>query len=165
MVESQPSKLIAWVRFPSPAPLNFCRLLLRPCEICACSSAGQSNCLLSSGPGVQVPSGAPATRWVQLSWLERQIVALEVKGSIPFTHPSLYFGLSSSGKTQHFDCCIRRFESCQPSHFLFVYDPLAQSVEHLTFNQGVRGSNPRWLTITVLSELFMFAITVKLPKS
>lgn len=25
--------------------------------------------------------------WVQLSWLERQIVALEVKGSNPFTHP------------------------------------------------------------------------------
>ena len=25
--------------------------------------------------------------------------------------------------------------------------PLAQSVEHLTFNQGVRGSNPRWGTI------------------
>ena len=27
------------------------------------------------------------------------------------------------------------------------YDPLAQSVEHLTFNQGVRSSNLRWLTI------------------
>ena len=27
-----------------------------------------------------------------------------------------------------------------------IYEPLAQSVEHLTFNQGVRGSNPRWLT-------------------
>ena len=25
-------------------------------------------------------------------------------------------GVSSSGKTQHFDCCIRRFESCHPSH-------------------------------------------------
>ena len=24
-------------------------------------------------------------------------------------------GASSSGKTQHFDCCIRRFESCHPS--------------------------------------------------
>ena len=27
-----------------------------------------------------------------------------------------YIGVSSSGKTQHFDCCIRRFESCHPSH-------------------------------------------------
>ena len=26
------------------------------------------------------------------------------------------------------------------------YDPLAQSVEHLTFNQGVRSSNLRWVT-------------------
>ena len=27
------------------------------------------------------------------------------------------------------------------------YEPLAQSVEHLTFNQGVTGSIPVWLTI------------------
>lgn len=26
------------------------------------------------------------------------------------------------------------------------HDPLAQAVEHLTFNQGVRGSSPRWIT-------------------
>ncbi len=26
------------------------------------------------------------------------------------------------------------------------HDPLAQAVEHLTFNQGVRGSIPRWIT-------------------
>ncbi len=26
------------------------------------------------------------------------------------------------------------------------YDSLAQSVEHLTFNQGVRSSNLRWIT-------------------
>ena len=25
------------------------------------------------------------------------------------------------------------------------YDPLAQLVEHLTFNQGVLGSSPRWI--------------------
>ena len=27
-------------------------------------------------------------------------------------------------------------------------EPLAQSVEHLTFNQRVAGSNPAWLTIS-----------------
>ena len=27
-----------------------------------------------------------------------------------------------------------------------IYDSLAQSVEHVTFNHGVRGSNPRWIT-------------------
>ena len=26
------------------------------------------------------------------------------------------------------------------------HDSLAQLAEHLTFNQGVRGSNPRWIT-------------------
>lgn len=26
------------------------------------------------------------------------------------------------------------------------YDPVAQSAEHLPFKQGVRGSNPRWIT-------------------
>ena len=40
-----------------------------------------------------------------------------------------------------------RFESCHPSHF----DPLAQLVEHLTFNQGAWGSNPQWVTILWLA--------------
>ncbi len=35
------------------------------------------------------------------------------------------------------------FESHYPPHF----DPLAQAVEHLTFNQGVRRSSRRWVTI------------------
>ena len=29
-----------------------------------------------------------------------------------------------------------------------AFDSLAQLAEHLTFNQGVRGSNPRWITKT-----------------
>ena len=28
-----------------------------------------------------------------------------------------------------------------------IRDPLAQQAEHLTFNQGVRRSNRRWITI------------------
>ena len=28
-----------------------------------------------------------------------------------------------------------------------TYVPLAQSVEHLTFNQGVEGSNPSWYIV------------------
>ena len=38
-----------------------------------------------------------------------------------------------------------------PAKFNFyqiVYDPVAQSAEHLPFKQGVRGSNPRWVTTT-----------------
>ena len=30
--------------------------------------------------------------------------------------------------------------------FFNLYEPLAQSVEHLTFNQRVEGSSPSWLT-------------------
>ena len=33
---------------------------------------------------------------------------------------------------------------------------LAQSVEHLTFNQGVRGSKPRWVTKASIFEAFLF---------
>ena len=62
-----------------------------------------------------------------------------------------YVGLSPSGKAQDFDSCIRQFESAWPS-----YGILAQSVEHLTFNQVVRGSNPRCL-IGQASELVLFS--------
>ena len=31
---------------------------------------------------------------------------------------------------------------------LYNREPLAQLVEHLTFNQRVAGSNPAWLTIS-----------------
>ena len=39
----------------------------------------------------------------------------------------------------------REFESHYPPHI--KYDSLAQSVEHLTFNQGVPSSNLGWVTI------------------
>ena len=59
------------------------------------------------------------------------------------SHRSPHLGISPSGKAPHFDCGIRRFESCYPCH---IFGLLAQSVEHLTFNQGVRSSNLRWVT-------------------
>ena len=113
---------------------------------------------------------------VQLA--ERQIVALEVKGSTPLDHPIFIYplgcrqvvrhwiliptlrrfesyhpshytptktdiGVSPSGKAQDFDSCIRRFKSCHPCQkFNNRHGLLAQSVEHLTFNQGVPGSSP-----------------------
>ena len=55
-----------------------------------------------------------------VQWLERQIVALEVVGSTPITHPIFCSGrandgVSPSGKARDFDSRIRRFESCHPS--------------------------------------------------
>ena len=43
---------------------------------------------------------------------------------------------------------FRWFESSRGNHFIYV--SLAQSVEHLTFNQGVWGSNPQRDTMCAL---------------
>ena len=69
---------------------------------------------------------------------------------IPVGSPILLddIGVSPSGKATDFDSVIRRFESCYPSQ-RSLFDPLAQSAEHLTFNQGVRSSNLRWVTIYI----------------
>ncbi len=43
---------------------------------------------------------------------------------------------------------MRRFDPFLPSHFIYnLFEPLAQLVEHLTFNQRVEGSSPSWLTL------------------
>src|SRR5665648_120383 len=63
-------------------------------------------------------------------------------GSIPAIRSIFKMGYRQVGKATDFDSVIRRFESCYPSH----YDPLAQLVEHLTFNQGVPRSNRGWVT-------------------
>ncbi|CEO88141.1 hypothetical protein SSCH_150020 [Syntrophaceticus schinkii] len=39
-----------------------------------------------------------------------------------------------------------------------MHGPLAQLVEHLTFNQGVAGSIPAWLTIYQASSMEAFFI-------
>ena len=49
----------------------------------------------------------------------------------------LYIASQPSGKAPHFDCGMRQFESSRGSHYV----PLAQLVEHLTFNQRVTDSN------------------------
>ena len=54
-------------------------------------------------------------------------------------------GVSPSGKAWDFDSHMRWFESSYPSHKR--YDPLAQLVEHLTFNQRVRRSSRLRVTI------------------
>ncbi len=85
---------------------------------------------------------------VVAKWLTHQIVALALGGSIPLDRPILQInnnhdlGESPSGKATDFDSVMRRFDPFLPSH-----EPLAQLVEHLTFNQGVEGSSPSWLTI------------------
>ena len=73
-------------------------------------------------------------------------MALEAQGSNPCIHPvavaTIIVGLSPSGKAQDFDSCITlvRIQLAQDGI-------LAQSVEHLTFNQGVPRSSRGWITI------------------
>ena len=38
---------------------------------------------------------------------------------------------------------------------IIANDPLAQLAEHLTFNQGVRSSNLRWVTKTIVTIVAM----------
>ena len=42
---------------------------------------------------------------------------------------------------------VPRVEGSSPFTHPIFFDPVAQSAEHLPFKQGVRGSNPRWITI------------------
>ena len=43
--------------------------------------------------------------------------------------------------------CNQQVSGSSPDISSIFFDPLAQAVEHLTFNQGVRSSSLRWVTI------------------
>ena len=58
--------------------------------------------------------------------------------SVLFSFPWGDWGIAKMVKARDFDSRIRWFESDYPSQ----YGSLAQLAEHLTFNQGVPGSNP-----------------------
>ena len=67
-------------------------------------------------------------------------------------------GMAKSADARDFDSLTRGFESRLPSQRPLGggCDPLAQLAEHLTFNQGVRGSNLRWITSKFpLKSLFL----------
>ena len=109
VVEPQPSKLVVWVRFPSPAPLAPIAQLDDYPPHCSCSRS-----------------------------------STELRD---FTNEIL--GCRLAVRATDFDSVIAGSNPAIPAISPFItslYDPLAQLAEHLTFNQGVRSSNLRWIT-------------------
>ena len=73
-------------------------------------------------------------------------MALEVVGSRPTIHPLSFIKMRwGVAKRLRHGALTPAFAGSIPA--TPGLDSLAQSVEHLTFNQGAWGSNPQWVTI------------------
>ena len=71
-------------------------------------------------------------------------MALEVVGSIPLIHPKVsdHWDVAKPVRHQTLTLALVGSNPAIPA----IYGPLAQLVEHLTFNQGVCSSTLQWLT-------------------
>ena len=130
VVESQPSKLVVWVRFPSPAPF-FCHLRFQLSWIEQLPSKQQA--------GGSSPLNRANRRWVQLSWLERQVVALEAIGSNPIIHPTYFFTSALVLETWRASNIIQALFGA----YSYVYiQGCSQAVRHRTLTATFVGSSP-----------------------
>ena len=103
MVESQPSKLVAWVRFPSPAPIDISRTdkwrhLFSLRNMCLWLSRIEQR---PSKPWVRGSNPFRHASMVDIAQLaEHRIVVPSVEGSSPFIHPTLSEGCRQAVRHQ-----------------------------------------------------------------
>ena len=90
-------------------------------------------------------------------------MALEAQGSNPCIHPGVKPIMGYRQAVRHSTLTAADVGSnpTSPVKAAILYGTLAQSVEHLTFNQVVGGSNPPCLSRTVSSYSVLFFVMIK----
>ena len=96
-------------------------------------------------------------------------MALEAKGSNPFIHPLMGYRqavrhstLTAADVGSNPTSPVRAVERTVQFN---NYGILAQSVEHLTFNQVVRGSNPRCLIVKKIGSVDFSTLPIFLSQN